>query len=155
MSDLTLRGVSGVVLAPAAASAAGLGVLAYIADGLGERGAVAVAVLQGVAVAAGLIAAAVVGSRRLTLRRGVLSYRSLSRRLRWHAADVVAVTYEGHPSQGWHAHITLHHADGEQLALNVYLWHQSQVAALLQLLAAANPALRLTPATRGYLAVVR
>lgn len=155
MCELRLRGESGVVLVPAAATAAALGGLAYLASGLDDRSALALAVLQVGVVAAGFIAAAAVGSRRLILRGDALLFRSVTRRERWRVGDIDAISYEGHPSQSWHAHITLHHADGARFRLNVYLWHQSEVARLVQALIAVNPSIRLSPATQGYLAVVR
>lgn len=155
MADLRLRGESGVVLLPAAALAAVLGGLAYAAGGVGDRTALALMLLQFVVVVAGLVAAAVVGSRRLTLSGSRLSFRSLTRRLDWQADAITAIRYEGHPSQGWHAHITIHHEDGSAVRLNVYLWHQSQVARVVQTLVAVNPRIDLSPATQGYLAVAR
>lgn len=155
MSDLRLRGESGVVLLPAVALAAALGGMTYAAGGAADRSALALILLQFATVAAGLIAGAVVGSRRLTLCGSRLSFRSLTRRLDWRADAISAIRYEGHPSQGWHAHITICHQDGGALRLNVYLWHQRQVARVVQTLVALNPRIELSPATQGYLAVAR
>lgn len=151
---MRLRAVGHVFLLPAAAftGVMALGSGLVVSD---QQTWLAWLFLQAVVASAGLIAAVWVGARALTIDTERLRFTSINRRLSWRLSDITAVTYEGHFSQSWHAHIALHHVDGDALALNVYIWRQSELAALLQALMQANPAIRFSPAAQSYLAVAQ
>lgn len=151
-----LRAVSGVVLVPATVFAAGLAagstLLSAAGAGVADGTWAAWLVLQLAVILGGLAGAALVGSCRLSLAHGRLSYASPFRRLSWPETAVEAITYDAHPRVSLRARITLHGTDGRQIGLNVYLWRQTEVAGVLRALMAANPGLELTPAAYGYLA---